>query len=163
MADADRVPDAAPRLKRRFPRTLWYGLAVVLAAPILYLSVFISYPATRDVPWPTLLMFAAGLLLVGHGLRHAYRGPAVYRGKVAAPIALVFGAALGGFFTWTLLVQARQVPDSLGAPRPGQMAPDFTLPDQDGQPVSLAQLLQAAPDAARRANGVVLVFYRGYW
>jgi peroxiredoxin len=55
------------------------------------------------------------------------------------------------------------------------MAPDFTLPDQDGRPVSLAQLLTASPDAVapagagapadavQKANGVVLVFYRGYW
>ncbi len=37
----------------------------------------------------------------------------------------------------------------------GQTAPDFTLPDQAGQPVSLAAL--------RRHGPVVLVFYRGTW
>ena len=37
----------------------------------------------------------------------------------------------------------------------GQLAPDFTLPDALGQPVSLAALLAAGP--------VVLVFYRGNW
>jgi len=150
-------------VKRRFPRTLWYGLAVVLAAPILFLALFIRFPVTRDVPWATLLMFAVGLGLLTHSLRHAYKDAAIYRGKVAVPIALVFGIALAGLFSWTLLVQARQIPVALGAPRPGQMAPDFTLPDQDGQPVSLARLLQAPLDATRKANGVVLVFYRGYW
>ena len=39
--------------------------------------------------------------------------------------------------------------------RAGQSAPDFTLPDAAGQPVSLAALLTAGP--------VVLVFYRGNW
>ena len=39
--------------------------------------------------------------------------------------------------------------------RAGQSAPDFTLPDAAGQPVSLAALLAAGP--------VVLVFYRGNW
>lgn len=34
--------------------------------------------------------------------------------------------------------------------RPGDVAPDFSLPDQDGNPVSLAQL---------RGKNVVLVFY----
>ena len=37
----------------------------------------------------------------------------------------------------------------------GQPAPDFTLPDAAGQPVSLAALLASGP--------VVLVFYRGNW
>ncbi|WP_210520051.1 peroxiredoxin-like family protein [Hymenobacter terricola] len=39
--------------------------------------------------------------------------------------------------------------------RAGQPAPDFTLPDATGHPVSLATLLAAGP--------VVLVFYRGNW
>ena len=157
------MTDGTSRLRRRFPRTLWYGLAVVVATPVLYLTVFISYPATRDIPWPSLLMFTAGLALIVHGLLHAYRESTVYRGKIVAPIALAFGATLAGFFTWTLLVQARHIPASRGAPRVGQMAPDFTLPDQDGRPVSLAQLLQAPLDATHKANGVILVFYRGYW
>jgi hypothetical protein len=37
----------------------------------------------------------------------------------------------------------------------GQPAPDFTLPDTGGQPVSLAGLRAAGP--------VVLSFYRGRW
>ena len=147
-------------MKRRFPRTLYLGLAVIVAAPILYLALFIRFPVTRDTPWPSLLMFVLGLGLVIHALRHAYRDSAVYRGKVLAPIALTFGLALTALFCWTLLVEARNIPAALGAPRPGQMAPDFTLPDENGRPVSLAQLL-ASPDAG--GNGVVLVFYRGYW
>lgn len=39
--------------------------------------------------------------------------------------------------------------------RPGQLAPNFTLPDAAGQPVSLSELLAGGP--------VVLVFYRGNW
>lgn len=149
-------------MKRRFPRTLWFGLALIVAAPILYLALFIRFPATRDTPWPTLAMFGLGLGLLIHALRHAYWESAAYRGKVLTPVALTFGLAMTGLFCWTLLVEARNIPAALGAPRPGQMAPDFTLPDENGQPVSLAGLL-AAPDAANESNGVVLVFYRGYW
>ncbi len=36
----------------------------------------------------------------------------------------------------------------------GQPAPDFTLPDQNGAPISLS---------SARGHKVVLVFYRGYW
>jgi len=35
-----------------------------------------------------------------------------------------------------------------------QVAPDFTLNDQDGKPFTLSNL---------RGSPVVLVFYRGYW
>ena len=35
-----------------------------------------------------------------------------------------------------------------------QLAPDFTLNDQDGKPFTLSSL---------RGSRVVLVFYRGYW
>lgn len=41
------------------------------------------------------------------------------------------------------------------APAVGDLAPNFELPDQDGNPVSLAAALDAGP--------VVLVFYRGEW
>lgn len=45
-----------------------------------------------------------------------------------------------------------------GAQKPlavGELAPDFTLPDQDGKQVTLS--------AVRGKTPVVLVFYRGYW
>jgi peroxiredoxin len=48
------------------------------------------------------------------------------------------------------------VPASTGAPRVGQNAPAFTLPDQNNKPVALADLLSGS-------NAVVLIFYRGFW
>lgn len=42
-----------------------------------------------------------------------------------------------------------------GAPHPGEAAPDFTLPDQCGDPVSLRERLARGP--------AVLVFFRGGW
>jgi peroxiredoxin len=54
-----------------------------------------------------------------------------------------------------------------GAPRVGQKAPDFTLPDTAGKRVSLSELLASPAAGAGEANGktrwVVLIFYRGYW
>jgi cytochrome oxidase Cu insertion factor (SCO1/SenC/PrrC family) len=40
------------------------------------------------------------------------------------------------------------------SPLAGEVAPDFTLADQNGKPVRLS---------AARGGKVVLVFYRGYW
>lgn len=41
------------------------------------------------------------------------------------------------------------------APQVGDVAPDFTLPDQNGVPVHLSEALRAGP--------VILTFYRGAW
>lgn len=46
-------------------------------------------------------------------------------------------------------------PADLNRVKAGAVAPDFTLNDQDGQPVTLS--------AYRNQKAVVLVFYRGYW
>ena len=79
----------------------------------------------------------------------------------------------GAFFTLTLLAlvaasstaQAQTKPgpkDGEGPPasdlnriKTGDAAPDFTLEDQDGKPVTLSDY--------RGKKTVVLVFYRGYW
>ena len=46
-------------------------------------------------------------------------------------------------------------PADLNRIKVGEAAPDFTLEDQDGKPVTLS--------AYRGQQSVVLVFYRGYW
>lgn len=41
------------------------------------------------------------------------------------------------------------------APQPGEIAPDFELPDSAGTPRRLSELCATRP--------LVLVFYRGHW
>jgi len=55
-----------------------------------------------------------------------------------------------------------QLPLSSGAPYVGQKAPRFTLRDQHGKLLSLADLLKPAA-GAKKSGGLVLIFYRGYW
>lgn len=54
----------------------------------------------------------------------------------------------------TALAVFMAVAAAAATPEIGQLAPDFTLTDQNGKPVSLS---------AARGSKVALVFYRGYW
>jgi hypothetical protein len=56
-----------------------------------------------------------------------------------------------------------QLPLSTGALSVGQKAPSFTLPDQYGKPVLLADPLKPAAGARGKSGGRGLIFYRGYW
>jgi len=76
-------------------------------------------------------------------------------GRIVALLLLVVAVSDSG----------AQLPPSKGAPRVGEKAPGFTLPDTSGKPVKLSELL-AAPTASQsgaKPQGVLLVFYRGYW
>lgn len=150
-------------MQRRWNLSLWVGFLVVLAAPLAYLTVFIRFPATRDFPWAPLLIFGVGLALIGHGLKRAYREPQAYRGKIAGPILVTLAVALLAFFSFGIIYLARQLPPSNDAPQVGQKAPDFTLPDKEGNPVTLSELLGSGSSGADGVNGVLLIFYRGYW
>jgi hypothetical protein len=61
---------------------MWVGFLIVVAGLLSFVPVFAQFPATRDFPWVNLLLFAAGLALLGLGLVRAYRHPDRYRGRV---------------------------------------------------------------------------------
>ena len=143
---------------------LWAGFLLCLLAIPSYLLVFAKFPVTRDVPWATFLMLAAGLVLLASGVRRAYRQPGEYRGKIAGPILGTLGIAVTAFFCFGVFYGSKQIPKSVAAPRVGQKAPEFTLADTSNQQVSLASLIAAPlPNAQTPPKGVLLVFYRGYW
>ena len=54
-------------------------------------------------------------------------------------------------FSYLILYELRQVSASLGAPHVGQKAPEFTLPDQDGKPTALVDLISGS-------KAVLLIF-----
>src|SRR6185436_20404523 len=105
-------------------------------------------PATRDVAWASWLLFALGLGLLVAGLLRAFRQPETYRGRILSPIFGVLSLAVLGLFLYMTLVFARQLPESAGAPKVGQLAPDFTLSDTRGRPVRLSELLEPQAGAA---------------
>lgn len=143
-------------MKRNWNWPLWVGFLFALAGFFSY-AFLAQFPVTRDFPWANFLMFAIGGLLLVVGLMRAFGKPQLYRGKVFGTIFAVFALLGFSLFAYGVFYLVRQVPASAGAPRVGQKAPEFTLPDQDGKPVALADLI-AAP-----GKGAVLIFYRGFW
>jgi hypothetical protein len=72
-------------------------------------------------------------------------------------LLIVLAAVIGGF-----LLFGGQLPESKGAPAVGEKAPEFALPDTKNATVKLSELL-AGTQGEAKPNGVLLVFYRGYW
>ncbi len=78
-------------------------------------------------------------------------------------IASMFCAFALTDFSFNALAQTKLGPkDGAGLPpadlnriKVGEEAPDFTLEDKDGKPITLSSY--------RGRKSVVLVFYRGYW
>ena len=143
-------------LKRRWNIPIWAGFAIVVLSVISYIPVFALFPSTRDVPWVNYLLFLTGGVLLALGLKRAYREPDRYRGKISGPILSVLSLLIAGFFVLGILVLTKQLPASSGTPHVGQPAPQFTLANIDGKQIALADLLKGH-------QGVILIFYRGYW
>ncbi|MBA3716139.1 MAG: redoxin domain-containing protein [Pyrinomonadaceae bacterium] len=147
---------------RSFNWPLWAGFLFSLVAFVSYFFVFVRFPVTRDFPWANLLLFgmAAALLLVG--VRRAFAPERRLRSKIAGLVVATLSVALFGLFVFSTFMMARWLPASHGAPQVGQKAPDFSLSDTNGRPVSLSELL-STPINGKAPKGVLLVFYRGYW
>jgi hypothetical protein len=141
-----------PTMNRRINWPLWIGFLLSIAAFATYFLFFINFPTTRDVPWPSLLLFVIAIVLLVIGLRRATaRRPLAW-------IVTILGIGVAAFFCFAVLIAGKQLPASETAVGIGTKAPDFVLLDTDRQPVALAQLL-----AAPANKGVILIFYRGYW
>jgi len=128
------------------------------------LPLLAQFPATRDVPWVNLVFLGTGLALLFVGLRRAFGQPQQYRGKITATILGAVSVLIVALFCFVVFYQTRQLPASTGAPKVGEKAPEFVLPDTNDQPISLASLLSTPlVNSETPPKGVVLVFYRGYW
>ncbi len=135
--------DVAVAPKRRAGWLVLAGLAPIVASVPLYMAC-IDNPLCRSTAWPTFLLAGVGLLVCVRAAVIDRR--AFVRGGAAVSVGLV------GFFVYAFFVLA-------ALPRPADAtpvsAPDFTLPDQDGKPVALAEIRAGGP--------AMLVFYRGHW
>jgi hypothetical protein len=141
-------------MKRKWNWPLWVGFFVAVGGLFSY-EYFAQFPITRDLPWATLLIFGFGAAFLLVGLFRAFGRPQLYRGKAFGSIFLAISFLLFAFFCYEIFYVLKQVPRSAQAPRLGEKAPEFSLPDQNGKQFALADLLSP--------NGAVLIFYRGYW
>jgi hypothetical protein len=141
-------------MSRRWNLSLWLGFVVVLGGLFSY-EYFARFPITRDFPWLNLLLIGLGLALLATGLFRAFGNPKVYRGKISGSIVAVISVCLVALFCYEVFFVLRDVPASARAPRIGEKAPSFKLPDQNGKQIALADLLSP--------HGAILIFYRGHW
>jgi len=151
-------------MKKRWNWPLWVGFLFVLAGFLSY-PFFTRFPITRDFPWANFLLFGMGGIFLLIGLVRAFWKPERYRGKIVGTVLAALSVVVFGFFSYLIFYELRQLPLPTGAPRVGQKAPEFTLPDQDDKQVSLADLLSAPASSAStaKANAALLIFYRGFW
>jgi hypothetical protein len=141
-------------MKRKWNWPIWIGFIVAVGGLFSY-EFFAQFPVTRDFPWANLLFFGIGATLLLVGLFRAFGRPQLYRGKIFGSIFTAISVLLFAFFAYEIFYVLRQVPLSAQAPRVGEKAPEFSLPDQNGESVALTDLLSP--------NGAVLIFYRGHW
>ena len=139
---------------------LWSGFFLSPIAFLSYPFVFEQWPVTRDFPWVNLLLFGLTALLLVTGLRRAFApGRRRWLRITSGLIATTVSVAIFANFAMSVFVHARQLPASGHAPRVGERAPDFTLPDENGALISLAALLSpTTASAAPASKGVLLVF-----
>ena len=126
----------------------WPALLSVLLSlgAIVGYVAFLRMPVVRNHPELYLVAFALATLIAAAASWRAAR----WSNLVALAVSAVL-LVLGGYFNFVLA----RVPGTATALKVGEPAPDFTLPDATGAPVSLASFRDRTP--------VVLVFYRGYW
>jgi len=141
---------------------LWCGFLLAIVAFISYPVVFVRFPATRYIPWATLLIFAIAVVLTFNGVRRASRGDSTRARRIIARVLATLSVLMFALFGFGFFVLGKRLPESHGAPQVGQKAPEFVLSDTAGKQVALSELL-SAPLNGQAPKGVLLIFYRGYW
>jgi cytochrome oxidase Cu insertion factor (SCO1/SenC/PrrC family) len=121
------------------------SVALALATAVGYGSL-LSVAAVRNHPALYLAGFALAVVLAAFAVARR-RGWLSFAALAFAVLLLLAGS----YFNF---VMAR-MPAAAVAVRTGEPAPDFTLSDASGAPVTLSSLRGRRP--------VVIVFYRGAW
>ena len=145
-------------MPRRRNWLAWLGLGLGLLAVLAYFAGIIlrvgpRAPALRDTAVLHLALIGVALGVSAVAIRRALGRAATHRGRVLAPLLGVLNLAVAVFFI-LMLSRFSVLPPAPNAPQVGQAAPAFSLTDDRGTPIQLADL---------RGQNVLLVFYRGHW
>ena len=119
------------------------GSLLVLVGLFRLIPIF-AIPVARDCPWVNLLMFAAGAALLSMGLVRAFAETRPVSGPDLGGSVLALLGVLGiGMFCWGVLVGGA-APARVGGGAAGRAAgAGFHPADQDGRPVTLAELVSS--------------------
>ncbi len=106
----------------------------------------------RDRPWPMELASVAATAVTIALAVHAWR---LARVRVVATLAAAVAVLGTSGFLYYVHVLSYRLPPPPKELAVGTPAPDFTLPDETGHPVTLSRLGDH--------HATLLVFYRGFW
>lgn len=140
---ASNDPTTAHRTRRGLLLAV-AAIALSLAAPWVYVALMKS-PFIRSTGLPAFGIMGVASIM---GIVAARRDRRIAVRLLGWTNPVMFLAFAGAFFIWSALPPS----ESFAAL---DHAPDFTLNDQAGEPVSLKDALASGP--------VHLVFYRGWW
>jgi hypothetical protein len=146
--------------KLRWNWPAWAGFLLSILAFVSYFTVLVRFPITRNVPWVNFLLFGAAALFLLTGLKRAFTEFGSIGGKFVSSVLALLSISILGVFCFIVFRATRQLPASHGAPTVGHSG------DTRGNLVSLSALLYSPPEPATSGaatQGVLLIFYRGYW
>ena len=145
----------------RVNSAMWLGAFLLMAAILSNMLFFAKIPGQHSLPWINLLLGALAAAFCITALLRSQREPGLRRGKAAGWTLSICQFSCSPSRSSVSLLPASP---RRAAPQVGQKAPDFTLQDTSGHPVTLAKLLSSPlPGAAEPPKAVLLIFYRGYW
>lgn len=121
------------------------GLLLTLAGGISYF-LLMSVPWIRTHAIPNIALAIVGIALCTFALKQRRTKLIIAASAVSYLVAI-------GFLLSIFVLMRLPAPQTTFAA--GQSPPEFTLPNQDGQSISLASYRNKGP--------VLLVFYRGFW
>jgi len=121
------------------------GLAATVVGGVSYF-LLLDVPFIRNTAIPNLVLVVAGMGMAGYAVFKKRSWVTIPSGAVSAFVGLGLILSLFVLMKLPAVGQVASAADVL---------PDFTLPNQDGQPVTLSSFRGKGP--------VLLVFYRGHW
>ncbi len=122
-----------------------FGMLITIVGGVSYF-LLMDIPLIRNTAAPNIALVVVGMAMAAWGVvKRRSKGTIISAGVSAF-------VGLGLILSLTVLMK---LPEAEAVARTSDTLPDFTLPNQDGVPVTLSSYKGKGP--------VLLVFYRGHW